>query len=314
MWDAAWPTSAEVHAAARQRLISLLEATGGPVAEIARIAFAAKNGLLSDQPHSLTTVLVAGACVCGGARWQTALWPAVGAECMMAAADLFDDAADADPESDTASYSPAIVLTAAAGLLSLTTSAIVRVVEDGATHQTAAALARLLGERFAQAANGQAVSLQTAPGGQIDSFTAYLRAAAKSGPLGELIARLGARSATDNAEIVELLGEFGRRLAVRSQLLNDARDAAPDPSRLKADVRAGANTVPLAFAGSSGAPPGLSDRELEAWERQERHRVAAAGGLAAAHALAEAERLHAVSALHKLEQLGRPVAGLRDLI
>src|SRR5215471_14747772 len=107
-----WPTSTAVHAAARQRLVSLLEATGGPVAEVAGIAFSAKHGLLSDQPHSLTTVLVAGACVCAGARWQTALWPAVGAECMMGAADVFDDAADADPESDTAAYSPAVLLTA----------------------------------------------------------------------------------------------------------------------------------------------------------------------------------------------------------
>lgn len=298
----------------RERLVGLLAGTGGLVAEIGRIAFSAKHGLLSDQPHSLTTVLVAGSCFCSGAPWQSAIWPAVGAECMMAAADVFDDAADADPESDTATYTPAVLLTAAAGLLSLASSATIRVVDDGVLPQTAGALVRLLGDYFARAANGQALSLQTAAQGQVDALTAYRRAAAKSGPLGELIARLGARAATDRHEIVDLLGEFGQRLAVRSQLLNDARDASPNPARLKADLRAGAQTVPLAFARSSGPPSGLSQPELEDWERRERQRVAQAGGLASAQALAEAERLHAVAALDKLEQLGRPVSGLRLLI
>ena len=309
-----WPTSTELHAAARQRLNTLLEATGGPVAEIGRVALSAKHGLLTEKPHSLTTVLVAGSCLCAGARWQTALWPVVGAECMMAAADVFDDAADADPASDTAGHSPAVLLTAAAGLLSLASGAVVRVVDDGVTAESAIALARLLSEHFAQAANGQAVSLQHTPQGQVETFIAYRRAAAKSGPLGELIARLGGRTATDNPQIVDLLGEFGRRLAIRSQLLNDARDAAPEPLRLKSDVRAGAQTVPLAFARSTGAPPDLGDEQLEAWEHHERNRVVASGGLAAAQALAEAERLYAVAALDRLEQLGRPVAGLRELI
>jgi hypothetical protein len=42
--------------------------------------------------------------------------------------------------------------------------------------------------------------------------------------------------------------------------------------------------------------------------------VAAGGGLIAAQALAEAERLRAMQALDELELLGRPVAGLRALV
>ena len=111
-----------------------------------------------------------------------------------------------------------------------------------------------------------------------------------------------------------LFGQFGRRLGVRSQLLNDARDSAPGASNRKADVRAGARTVPLAFANSTGAPLGLTDADLATWEVLERERIATAGGLTAAHALAEAERLGAVHALDALERLGCPVAGLRQLI
>jgi hypothetical protein len=72
--------------------------------------------------------------------------------------------------------------------------------------------------------------------------------------------------------------------------------------------------VPLAFAGSRGAPAGLDDAELAAWEAGERERIRAAGGLAAAHALAEAERLHALEVLDRLRAMGRPVAGLRALV
>jgi geranylgeranyl pyrophosphate synthase len=230
---------------------------------------------------------------------------------MMAAADLFDDVADADPDSNLAE-SPGVLLTAAAGLLAAAGAAVVRVVEDGVSSPTAVALVELLGHEFARAANGQAVSLQHLHG--IDALAAYRQAAAKSGPLGSLIARLGARTATDNAEIVELLGQFGRRLGVRSQLLNDARDAAPGATRIKADVRIGARTVPLVFTGSTGAPHGLSETQLANWEEQERARIAASGGLIAARALAEAERLGAVHALDSLEHLGCRVAGLRRLV
>jgi hypothetical protein len=180
----------------------------------------------------------------------------------MAAADLFDDVADADPGSE--SESAGVVLTAAAGLLGLAGAAVVRVVDDGGSPTTAVALAHLLGVEFAHAANGQALSLE--PSQQVDALTAYQHAAAKSGPLGSLLTRLGAR------------------------------------------------TVPLVFTGSQGAPDGLAGAALETWELQERARIAAGGGLAAAVALAEAERLGAAQALDALEQLGCPVAGLRDLI
>ena len=306
-----WPSSTEVHAAVAERIRRLLDAHGGLVADFGRRTMGVAHGVLSDDPHSFTAVLVPGACLTAGADWHAALWPAAAAECMMAAADLFDDVADADRGS-LVSDSPGVALTAAAGLLALAGVAVVRVTEDGAALTTAVALADLLGTEFAQAANGQAVNLQ--PDRTVDAITAYLQAAAKSGPLGSLIARLGARTASDNAAIVDLLGQFGRCLAVRSQLLNDARDAAPGAAHLKADVRAGARTVPLAFADSSGAPPGLSDAALATWETRERSRVALSGGLIAAQALAEAERVRALQALDTLERLGRPVDGLRALV
>jgi geranylgeranyl pyrophosphate synthase len=307
-----WPTPTDVHVAVRERLALVLDEHGGPVAEVGRRTLGAAHGVLSDQPHSLTAVLVPGACVTAGGSWRAALWPAAAAELMMAAADLFDDVADADPGAASIEH-PAVVLTAAAGLLSLAGLAVVRVIDDGVSAETGVALAQLLGHEFARAANGQAVSLMPAPQ-PVDALSAYHQAAAKSGPLGSLIARLGARTASDDARIVDMLGEFGRRLAVYSQLLNDARDAAPGAAQHKADIRTGTHTVPLAFTGSRGAPPGLDGEALEAWEEAERARILAGGGLAAAHALAEAERLRAGALLDVLEGMGRSVVGLRALV
>jgi len=310
MSHAVWPSSAEVHAAVAERLSSFLDEHGGAVAYFGRRVMSGDNGVLAEHPHSVRTVLVPGACIAAGGDWRLAIWPTVGSECLMAAADLFDDVADADPGSDM--DNPGVLLTAAAGLLGLSSTAVVRAIEDGVSAVTAASLANLLGVEFARAANGQAVSLQSHQ--NIDALTAYRQAAAKSGPLGSLMARLGARTATDDVEIVDLLGQFGARLAVRDQLRNDMRDAAPDPTRLKADVRAGARTVPLVFAGSTGAPPDLDEAELVAWEIGERARVAASGGLTAALALAEAERLGILAVLQSLEHRGCATDGLREFI
>src|SRR5919202_467865 len=115
-----WPTSGEVHAAVAERLSTLLDQFGGAVARCGRHALSAGNGVLSAQPHSARTLVVPGTCLAAGGDWRQALWPAVAAECLMAAADLFDDAADADP---TEADPPAVLLTAGAGLLSVSTTA-----------------------------------------------------------------------------------------------------------------------------------------------------------------------------------------------
>jgi hypothetical protein len=268
----AWPTSSELHAEAQHRLGALLDATGGVVAAVGRQALSSSHGLLSAAPQSLTTVLVVGACVAAGGSWRAAVWPAVGAECLMAAADLFDDA-----DGDARHAEAPLLLTAAAGLLSLATVALVRAIDDGATPSTAAALVQLAGEGVAAAANRHALNLAPVTG-QVDAVTAYCDAAARSAPLGSLLARLGGRTATEDARILGLLGDFGSRLGVRSQLLNDA-----------------------------GAP-------LASWEAQERPWAAAGGGLLAAAALAQADRLRALDALDALEQLGCSVAGLCELL
>jgi hypothetical protein len=113
---------------------------------------------------------------------------------------------------------------------------------------------------------------------------------------------------------MRLYSSFGWHLAVYSQLLNDARDAAPSGSMHKRDVREGRQTVPLVFTDSAGAPSYLQGQALLAWEERERQRVAAEGGVGVAVALAQAERLRAGEVLETLAGIGRPVKVLRRLL
>lgn len=230
----------------------------------------------------------------------------------MAAADVFDDIADAEAIALYQRFGQGPVLMGAAGLLTLASDMVLRSADDGLPERTVIALGQLLSIELAHAADGQARSL--APVGPTDAVGAYRLSAAKSGPLGSLATRLGARTASDDPELLRLYGLYGWHLAVYSQLLNDARDAAPDGSRQKRDVRDGRRTVPLVFVGSSGAPPHLRDDALVEWEDRERRRVADEGGLLAAVALAQAERLRAAEVLDALAQIGKPAPLLRRLL
>jgi geranylgeranyl pyrophosphate synthase len=307
-----WPSTEELCSALGARVEQVLGETGDRLAEIDTMIMSSEDRLLSANPRPQSSVLVVAACVSAGGTWQHALWPAVAMECAMAAADVFDDIADGEAAALWERFGPGSVLIGTAGLLALSAGVVLRGIHDGLAHETVLDLGRLLSDELVQAANGQARSL--APGPSADTVGAYELAAAKSGPLGSLAARLGARTASNDPELLHLYGSFGWHLAVLSQLLNDARDAAPSGSRQKRDVRDGRQTVPLVFAGSSGAPAHLQGRALLDWEKRERQRVAAEGGVLAAVALAHAERLRAGEVLDALEQIGRPVEVLRRLL
>jgi geranylgeranyl pyrophosphate synthase len=266
---------------------------------------------LSPDPQPHSSFVVTAACVSAGGAWQSALWPAVAMECAMTAADVFDDIADGEAEALAKQFGLGGLLMGAAGLLALAGAAIARAAEDGVPERTVVDLARLFGEHLARAADGQARSLSATT---TDAVDAYQLAAAKSGPLGSLAARLGARTATDDLDLTQAYAMYGWHLAVFSQLLNDARDAAPTGSTDKRDVRAGSRTVPLVYVGSSGAPPELDPDSLLAWEQRERQRVAAEGGVLAALALAQAERLRGLAVLDSIAAIGRPVEVLRHLL
>jgi len=306
---AIWPASADLCAAVTQRVNAVLNEQGNRLAPMIRLILSREDRVLSPEPRPQSSVLVAFACVSAGAAWQRALWSAVAMECAMAAADVFDDIAD---DEASALGEPGVVLMGAAGLLALAAGSLLRGTDDGLSQRTVIDLGRMLSDELAHAADGQASSV--APDASDDALGAYELAAAKSGPLGSLAARLGARCATDDAEVQELYATYGWHLAVYSQLLNDTRDAAPGGPTHKRDVRDGRQTVPLVFTGSSGAPADVRGAALSSWESHERNRVAAEGGLVAALALAQAERLRALSALDTLASSGRPVEGLRRLL
>jgi geranylgeranyl pyrophosphate synthase len=310
--QADWPSGGVLRAAVAERVELLLGETGDRLAAIIRAVMSSEDRVLSPQPRPHSSIVVTAACVSAGGTWTSALWPAVAMECAMAAADVFDDIADGEANALAEKFGMGAVVVGAAGLLALAGGVVLRGVEDGVPERTVVDLGRILSADLVQAADGQARSLSAARSS--DVVDAYELAAAKSGPLGELAARLGARTASDDPERVAAYATYGWHLAVFSQLLNDARDAAPTGSTDKRDVRTGARTVPLVYVGSTGAPPELHGESLLQWEQQERQRVAAQGGVLTAIALAQAERLHGLAILDSLAEQGRPVEGLRQLL
>jgi len=306
-----WPSSAALCSAVAERIEIPLRETGDPLAAMFRLILSTEDRVLSAQPRPHSSILVAATCVSAGGTWQSALWPAAAMECAMAAADVFDDIADGEATALGKQYGPGALVIGAAGLLALASGVVLRAGDDGVADRTVIDLGKLFSEALVQAAVGQAGSLLATTA--TDAVNAYELAAAKSGPLGSLAAQLGARTAVDDPQLLHSYTTYGWHLAVFSQLLNDARDAAPSGSIKKRDVRAGSRTVPLVYVGSSGAPSDLQGEPLLEWERRERQRVAAEGGVTAAFALAHAERLRGLAVLDSLAAMGRPVDTLRRL-
>ncbi|MBX6772608.1 MAG: polyprenyl synthetase family protein [Chloroflexi bacterium] len=308
-----WPASDAVYDSARVRAERLIGEQGPVLAEVARAVLGREQRLLSPKPATLWPIVVARTCASASGDWRHALWPAVGLEVAMAAADLFDDLADGEAIDLLDRFSPGILLTAAVGLLAVGFSAVLRGEEDGCPSALCSRLGRLLGDGIALAVDGQIRSLRGR--GQVtDATEAYEIAARKSGPLGELACRIGAMIGTADPSLLDLYGRFGWHLAVAGQLANDAADVLPGSRSWKRDVRDGCPTVPLVYARSTGAPSGLDESSLTAWEEAERQRIVAAGGVLAAETLAIAERLRAEEALTALEAAGRDTAGLRELL
>ena len=307
-----WPPMAALCSAVAERVLKLLDECEHGQATMIRLIMSSERRVLSAEPRPHSSIVVTAACVSAGAGWQSALWPAVAMECAMAAANVFDDIADGEAESLNEQFGSGAVVMGAAGLLALAAGVVLRAVDDGVAESTVPDLGRLFSEYLVHAAAGQARSLTAAP--RLDPVDAYQLAAAKSGPLGSMAAQLGARLAVDDPDLLREYATYGWHLAVFSQLLNDARDASPSGSTDKRDVRAGAQTVPLVYVGSSGAPPELRGESLLEWEQQERQRVASQGGVLAAVALAQAERLRSLTVLDSLAHKGLPVELLRSLL
>ena len=309
----ALPEREEIYRVVAERTRNLIAEQGALLREVACEVLAGDRHILNERPGTLWPVVVIQSCASAGGNWRKAIWPAVALEIAMVAADVFDDVADDDETDSIARFGRATVLTTAVGLLTLAGSAMLRVVEDGCAETVAVRLGRLLGDSIAAAADGQARGLgQVAVVG--DVVDAYRLAAGKSGPLGELAARLGATIATEDAGALDLYGAFGWHFAVYGQLVNDALDAAPVGSAKKGDVRQGSPTVPLVFTRSTGAPKGLDETTLISWERAERQRIADEGGIVLTEVLAIADRLRAEGALAALDALGHATRGLHDLL
>ena len=153
------------------------------------------------------------------------VWACVGFECVMAAADLFDEIQDGDPSPIVERYGSAVASNAAAALLVVGMDLLreAETVHDPSLHPSARTGVRsILAVGLLEAAAGQHLDLTHGPSDQASSEQLE-RAAGKSATLTRTACKIGAMLGTSDCARVEAIGHVGYLIGMAAQLRNDAR-------------------------------------------------------------------------------------------
>ncbi|HEX2171906.1 MAG TPA: polyprenyl synthetase family protein [Dehalococcoidia bacterium] len=170
-------------------------------------------------------------------------------EVFAAAADLFDDLEDGDLTGDLATWNCGRLVNVASGLSMLAQVALLEAPTDVIPADRWSKASRILAKAAFVATGGQAADLlaEGRPAITIEECLALARD--KAGSLISAACQMGAVLATDDVEILDLVGEFGLNLGVTQQLLNDLNDVRPEVQRnWKSDIVRRKKTLPIAYA------------------------------------------------------------------
>jgi geranylgeranyl pyrophosphate synthase len=255
--------------------------------------------------------------------WQEAVPAAVALEIAIAATDILDELADADPSPIVRQHGPGQAMNTANLLLVVAQQTLLkRGMEPG-------------GERALQALNALLdIGLEAGVGQHLDMLygglgpqdvTLDMSAHVTSLKAGALIAgacRMGALMAGADGEVLELLTRFGREMGGMAQVLNDIQDVLPQdtageieglPGR-KTDLRLRKRTLPVVFTlRDEGPEPNALQRafsgtgEAKPDEEAMSQAILDAGGVQFAQLVIEVHRQNVFQTLEKLEAL-RPGA------
>ncbi|HEU4793078.1 MAG TPA: polyprenyl synthetase family protein [Nitrolancea sp.] len=134
----------------------------------------------------------------------------------------------------------------------------------------------------------------------------------KSGSLIAMACQVGAAVATDDPEVLELMGAFGRHVGVVAQLLNDLAGIAPDVTQRGNDLRRKKKTLPITYALRCAKEEEIVD--ILSWyhgdgalsDRDEERLAALIRDLGAVHytsVVADSHRREALATLRRLGQV-----------
>jgi len=180
-----------------------------------------------------------------GKPGSTALQAAAAMELYMEAAFMFDNVADneVDPDSGlSAAEDLALAIT-----LMLCGAAVAYEAGEQAKNEGLSLNPLLqLSRDCISSCSGQFLDARLKRQGQATTDEALNMTCFKCGSLGRSATVLGAGIATDDAEIINLFGEFGHSLFIYFQLVDDLRDACPADGS-PGDLAQGTQTLPLAY-------------------------------------------------------------------
>lgn len=255
--------------------------------------------------------------------WRKAIPAAIALEIAIAATDVLDELADADPSPIIRLYGPGQAMNTANLMLVVAQQILLnRGIEPGG-ERALHALAALL-EVGLRAGMGQHLDMLYAKQGPQD-VTLEMSAHVTSLKAGALISgacRMGALMAGAQGEVLELLTRFGGELGAIAQIMNDIQDVLPDaanesagaPSSRKTDLLHRKRTLPIVFTLRDESPDPNTLQRAYAGEKgpfEEEtlsQAVIDAGGVQFAQLVMEVHRQNALQTIEELETL-RPGAG-----
>lgn len=278
--------------------------------------------LLARREQKLWPAFVVTTCEALGGERAVGLWPAAAVEFAVGAIDVADDLGDGQWNEGWSR--PARAPNASVALGALAQYSIARSSEylgaDGA-HR----VGELLAQGCMESCSGQDLDFLLEQQSSITEAAAHQTTWQKSGTLVAMAFKIGAACATNNAEVIATVGEFGTRVGVISQLINDMNGLDPNKRHRGTDIALRKKTLPVAYALRCAADEGIST--LLDWysgigvgEPGEEDRIAQLiSDLGAFHytvSVAEIHRKEALAALRSLEELtGRgPMRSLSALV
>jgi len=221
---------------------------------------ARKGRVLNDESVAKWPVFVIEPCRAFAGNLDAAAWAAAAVEFTAAAADVVDDLVDDEWSVETVTQARAI--NASAGLIWLAQRSTARLVGClGA--ERAWRINDLLGQGYLDACAGEDLDLLFEAPSEVTEELAYEMTRRKSGSLVAMACQVGAAVATDDAGLIDALGQFGCHVGIAAQLLNDLAGINSENPARSSDLRRKKKTLPVTYALRCAQEEGM-DRLL-AW-------------------------------------------------
>ena len=196
-------------------------------------------------PCAATTYL---AYVSAGGKEPSPVVPVAAAmEMLMAAYDVIDDIQDDEEPLPEDRHAFGGLFEVVSILLLAAHSEIARATEFGASPSSAITCLKLFDKMAIQSWKGQILDMRLESKINVTIEEALEASRLKSASLIRLAAQLGAAIATDDANLIDLYGQYGWHVGIVTQLMNDAEGLWPRGPN-KSDLRLRKKTAPVVYA------------------------------------------------------------------